>query len=81
MRGGKKSQSAMRIDIPSKSAVDSLEPPVRFVIAARNANFSYNVEEGAGHMSPGHTVSTPAGAVSVPGSMGAEARPRSSRSP
>lgn len=71
---GKRSQSATRIDIPMKAVVDSLDPPVRFIIAARSANFSYNVEQKAGYMSPGQTVSTPAGAITTAGTMGGGGR-------
>lgn len=59
----------MRIHIPTKAAVDSVKPPVRFVIVARSANFAYRVEQRAGHMTPGHVVSTPGGSMSTGGTV------------
>lgn len=67
---GKKSQSAMRIYIPLKSAVDSLTPPVRFIITGRNVNFSYKEEQTASFMTPGTSISTPGGTMFTAGTMG-----------
>lgn len=60
---GQKSQSAMRIVIPMKSTVDSITPPIRFLITARNVNFTYKVEEQPDQWRPGTAISTPTGKI------------------
>lgn len=64
---GKKSQRVMRIDMPRKAVIDSMRPPVRFLIVPRAASISYTEgEAGNGVMGPGFGP----GLVGKPGSPG-----------
>ncbi len=69
---GKKSQRVMRIDMPRKAVIDSMRPPIRFLIIPRAASLSYTEgEAGNGIMDRGLSP----GMVGKPGSPGFGAIP------